>query len=257
MKKRILIIEDELPSARKLSTFIQQLEPDFEVVDILQSVRDSVQFFKSGSVDLIFLDIHLADGNSFNIFKEVQVDTPIIFTTAFDQYAIDAFDQNSIGYLLKPLSKEALQLSIQKFKNMATSQSTKSDIIDYKLIGELITQQKSTEYQERFIVYYKDKIKTVMVEEVAYFYADSKAVYMTLHDGKSYYLNFSLEQLEDKLNPKYFFRANRKFIVHIQSVKEASVYSKGKLKLHLEPSSEIELIVSSEKSGKFKNWLNQ
>lgn len=257
MKTQVLIIEDELPSARKLSNFIQQLEPDFEVVDILQSVHDSVQFFKSKSVDLIFLDIHLADGNSFNIFKEVQVDTPIIFTTAFDQYAIEAFKQNSIGYLLKPLSKEALKLAIQKFKNIAVSQSATSNVIDYKLLGELISQQKSTEYQERFMVYYKDIIKTVMVEEVAYFYADSKAVFMTLRDGKSYDLNFSLEQLERKLNPKYFFRANRKFIVHIQSVKEASVYSKSKLKLNLQPPSEIVLIVSSEKATRFKQWLNQ
>jgi DNA-binding LytR/AlgR family response regulator len=257
MKTRVLIIEDELPTARKLSAFIQQLEPDFVVVDSLQSVRESVQFFKRESVDLIFLDIHLADGNSFNIFKEVQVNTPIIFTTAFDQYAIEAFKQNSIGYLLKPLSKDALKLSIQKFKNMASLQSVSSNGIDYKMLGDLIAQQKSTEYQERFMVYYKDIIKTVLVEEVAYFYADSKAVFMTLHDRKSYDLNFSLEQLEEKLDPKYFFRANRQFIVHILSVKEASVYSKSKLKLKLAPPTEMEVIVSSQKSTKFKQWLNQ
>lgn len=110
---------------------------------------------------------------------------------------------------------------------------------------------------ERFMVYYKDKIKTVSINEVAYFYADSKAVFMTLYDGKSYDINFSLDQLEEKLNPKYFFRANRKFIVHINSIKEASVFSKSKLKLYLAPHSEIELIVSSEKASKFKHWLNQ
>ncbi|MFA9390953.1 MAG: LytR/AlgR family response regulator transcription factor [Prolixibacteraceae bacterium] len=254
---RILIIEDELPSARKLSNFVQQLEPDFIVVDILQSVSDSVQFFKSNSVDLIFLDIHLADGNSFNIFKEVQVDTPIIFTTAFDQYAIEAFNQNSIGYLLKPLSKDALKLSIQKYKTLSNSQTNTAPAIDYKLLGDMIAKQKSAVYQERFMVYYKDKIKTVLVDEVAYFYADSKAVFMTLHDGKSYDLNFSLDQLEEKLNPNYFFRANRQFIVHIQSVEEASIYSKSKLKLHLAPNTPIEVIVSSQKASRFKQWLNQ
>lgn len=257
MKTRVLIIEDEMPSARKLSTFIQQLEPDFVVVDTIQSVRDSVQFLKSESVDLIFLDIHLADGNSFTIFQEVKVDTPIIFTTAFDQYAIEAFKQNSIGYLLKPLSKEALKQAILKFKNMAISHSAASTTIDYKLLGDLISQQKSDNYQERFMVYYKDIIKPVMVEEISYFYAENRAVFMTLRNGKSYDLNFSLEQLEEKLNPKLFFRANRKFIISIQSVKEATVYSKSKLKVHLDPPAEKELIVSSEKASKFKMWLNQ
>lgn len=254
MKTSVLIIEDELPSARKLSSFIKLLEPDFEVVDILQSVSDSVQFFKTETVDLIFLDIHLADGNSFDIFKEVQVDTPIIFTTAFDQYAIEAFTQNSIGYLLKPLSKDALEQAIQKFKNL---RNTSTPVIDYKLLGDIISHQNANDYQERFMVYYKDKIKTVMVDEIAYFYADSKAVFMTLSNGKTYDLNFTLEQLEEKLDPKNFFRANRKFLIHIQSVKEATIYSKSKLMLYLIPNSPTEVIVSSDKATRFKQWLNQ
>ena len=254
---QVLIIEDELPSARKLSAFINHLEPDYEIVDTIQSVRDSIDFFKDNSVDLIFLDIHLADGNSFNIFEEVEVKTPIIFTTAFDQYAIDAFSQNSIGYLLKPLSKDALRLAIDKFKTFSTSQEKLSTAIDYKQLGDFITNQKRTSYQERFMVYAKDRIKTVSIKEIAYFYADSKAVFMTLHNGKSYDLNFSLEQLEEKLNPKYFFRANRKYIVHIASVQEASIYAKSKLKLHLIPASINEVIVSAQKTGRFKQWLSQ
>ena len=253
---RVLIIEDELPSARKLKAFINLLEPDYEVVDILQSVHDSVHFFKNNSVDLVFLDIHLADGNSFNIFEEVDVETPIIFTTAFDQYAIEAFKQNSIGYLLKPLSKDALRLAIDKFKILSAAKVSDSPTFDYNLIGDIIAQQKSTSYQERFMVAYKDKIKTVLVKEIAYFYADTKAVFMTLHDGKTYDLNFSLELLEEKLNPKYFFRANRKYIVQIQAVKEASIYSKSKLKLHLSPTPTDEVIVSSQKASKFKQWLS-
>ncbi len=253
---KVLIIEDELPSGRKLNAFINMLEPDYEVVDILQSVADSINFFKNNSVDLIFLDIHLADGNSFNIFEEVDVKTPIIFTTAFDQYAIKAFKQNSIGYLLKPLSKDSLRSAIDKFKELSSVPPT-TPTIDYKLLGDIISLQKETIYQERFMVYYKDKIKTVAVREIAYFYADSKAVFMTLLDGKTYDLNFSLDQLEEKINPKYFFRANRQFIVHIQSVKEASVYSKSKLKLHLEPMPEDEVIISSQKTSKFKLWLSQ
>lgn len=257
MKTKVLIVEDEMPSARKLKAFISQLEPEFEVVTILESVAETVEFLSKNSVDLIFLDIHLADGNSFSIFDQVDVNTPIIFTTAFDQYAIDAFSQNSIGYLLKPLSKEKLALAIAKFKQMHQQPSQPESFIDYQKLGLLIAQQQVHDYQERFMVYYKDKIKTIPVEDIAYFYADGKAVFMRLHSNKTYDVNFTLEQLENKLNPRHFFRANRKYIVHIKAVKEAMVYSKSKLKLHLSPDAPTDVIVSSLKASTFKQWLGR
>ena len=257
MKTNVLIVEDEMPSARKLKAFLSQIEPDFEVVDILESVSQTVEFLSENTVDLIFLDIHLSDGNSFGIFDEVEVNTPIIFTTAFDQYAIEAFSQNSIGYLLKPLSKEKLEASIAKFKQMQQPQVKQEPTIDYQVLGKIIAQQQTSEYQERFMVYYKDKIKTVPVDEVAYFYADGKAVFMCLHSNQTFDLNFTLEQLEAKLNPRYFFRANRKYIVNIKAVKEAMVYSKSKLKLHLTPDAPTDVIVSSLKASAFKHWLSQ
>ncbi|TAJ12320.1 DNA-binding response regulator [Marinilabiliaceae bacterium JC017] len=257
MKTKVLIVEDEMPSARKLKTFLSQLEPDFEVVDILESVAQTVAFLETQSVDLIFLDIHLSDGNSFGIFDQIEVTTPIIFTTAFDQYAIDAFTQNSIGYLLKPLSKEMLEAVIKKYKQIHQMVALSDTSIDYQLLGKMMAQQQIPEYQERFMVYYKDKIKTVPVEEVAYFYADGKAVFMCLYNHQTFDVNFTLEQLEAKLDPKYFFRANRKYLVHIKSVDEAVVFSKSKLKLHLSPKAPSDVIVSVQKASKFKQWLSR
>jgi len=257
MKTKVLIVEDEMPSARKLRAFLEKIEPDFDVVAILESVQQTVEFLSENTVELIFLDIHLADGNSFAIFDQMEVHTPIIFTTAYDQYAIEAFTQNSIGYLLKPLSKEKLEMVIAKFKQMQPSPQKSEPAIDYQQLGKIIAQQQKPDYQERFMVYYKDKIKTIPVEEIAYFYADGKAVFMSLHNHKTFDLNFTLEQLEAKLNPRYFFRANRKYIVNIKAVKEAMVYSKSKLKLHLSPDAPTDVIVSSLKASAFKQWLSQ
>jgi DNA-binding LytR/AlgR family response regulator len=256
MKTRVLIVEDEMPTARKLMALLGELEPDFEVADILESVSQTVEFLSRQTVDLIFMDIHLSDGNSFNVFDRIEVTTPIIFTTAFDQYAIEAFNQNSIGYLLKPLSKDALRGAIKKFKAFSQPKVQADPSIDYRLLGQMIAQQKPRDYQERFMVYYKDKIKTIPVEKIAYFYAEEKSVFIRLQNNKTYDINITLEQLEAKLDPKYFFRANRKYIVHIQSVKEAAVYSRSKLKLHLSPDPDTEVIVSALKAAKFKQWLS-
>ncbi len=255
MRTKVLIVEDEMPSARKLMAFINDLEPEFEIVDTLDSVSQTIEFLKSNKVDLIFLDIHLADGNSFSIFKAIEVETPIIFTTAYDQYAIEAFKQNSIGYLLKPLSKEDLKVSIEKFKK---GRQESSSGIDYKLLGQLIQKSHSKDdYQERFMVHYKDKIKSITIDEIAYFHAEGKYVFLTLHSGQSYDVNLTIEQLESKVNPGIFFRINRAYIVNIKAIKEASVYSKSKLKLTLIPEANEDVIISSSKTTKFKQWLNQ
>lgn len=256
MKTKVLIVEDEMPSARKLKAFIEDVEPDFEIVEILDSIAQTVLFLSSNSVDLIFLDIHLADGNSFNIFNQIEVNTPIIFTTAFDQYAIEAFKQNSIGYLLKPLSKGDLKASINKYKKNHSNSAPSN--FNYQVLEQLIKKESNQEdYQERFLIHYKDVIKSIMVDEIAYFHADGKNVFISTHSGSTYDINFTLEQLEHKLNPKNFFRINRGYIVNIKAIKEAIVYSKNKLKLNLIIGSPDDaLIVSSLKTTKFKNWLN-
>jgi len=250
----VLIVEDEMPSARKLKAMLEIVAPDFNVISILDSVAETVDFLSENEVQLIFLDIHLADGNSFEIFKKTAVKTPIIFTTAFDQYAIQAFDQNSIGYLLKPFGIEKLKVAIKKFREQSNQPDTAP--IDYQLLGKMIAQQQNTpEYRERFLIHYRDKIKTVAVDDVAYCFAENRGVFICLHEGRIYDINLTLEQLSEELNPRHFFRANRKFLVSIKAIKEAHLYSKSKLKLELIPPTESEVIISSEKAAKFKKWL--
>ncbi|MCU4174791.1 LytR/AlgR family response regulator transcription factor [Carboxylicivirga sp. N1Y90] len=255
---KVLIVEDEMPSARKLKAFLAQIAPDFEVVDILDSVEQTVLYLNSNKVELIFLDIHLADGNSFSIFESTQVNTPIIFTTAFDQYAIQAFDQNSIGYLLKPIGIEKLAAAIEKFRSTLEQKAETNQTIDYNKLGQLLAQQKAPQHRERFMVHYRGKIKTVDISEVAYFYAENRAVFMVLNSGKTYDLSMTLEQLELELDPNIYYRANRKFIVSIKAIKEAVVYSKSKLKLVLSPESPSDVIISAEKHRNLKNgWLDK
>jgi DNA-binding LytR/AlgR family response regulator len=256
---KVLIVEDEMPSARKLKTFIKQVAPDFEVVDILDSVGQTIEFLKGEKVDLIFLDIHLSDGNSFSIFEQIKVEIPIIFTTAFDQYAIEAFQQVSVDYLLKPLVKERLEQAIEKFRKFHQSGYKQNEQqFDYQALNKLIENNfRQTEYQERFMVHFRDKIKTIHVAEIASFYADSRSVFILTYEGHIFDVAFTLEQLEAKLNPKFFFRANRKCLVHIKAVKDAVIYSKSKLKLNVQPELPFEVIVSSEKTPKFKQWLSQ
>ena len=246
-----------MPSARKLNALVNHIEPDFEVVEILESIQQTIVFLKSNKVDLIFLDIHLADGNSFSIFDQLTVETPIIFTTAFNQYAIEAFQQISVDYLLKPIEKERLEQAIEKFKKIHLIEKA-APAVDYQEINKIIAASISKkEYRERFMVHYRDKIKTIPVDDIATFYAENKSVFITTFDGHSYDLPNTLEQLEEKLDPKVFFRANRKCIVHIKAVKDAVVYSKSKLKLNLEPALPFDVIVSTEKSPKFKQWLSK
>ncbi|MCW3805435.1 LytR/AlgR family response regulator transcription factor [Plebeiibacterium marinum] len=255
---KVLIVEDEMPSARKLKAFIEQIAPDFEILDILDSVEQTVQFLSDYTVDLIFLDIQLSDGISFSIFDKIKVETPIIFTTAFNQYAIEAFEQVSVDYLLKPLVKDRLIQAIEKFRKIYLPQEPDTQAINYQLLNTLLAEAKQNrDYQERFMVHFRDKIKTILVGEIAAFYAENRSVFILTYDGHYYDISYTLEQLEERINPRIFFRANRKCIVHINAVKEAIVYSKSKLKLHLQPGLPFDVIISSEKTPKFKKWLSQ
>jgi DNA-binding LytR/AlgR family response regulator len=255
---KVLIVEDEMPSARKLQAFINQITDDFEVLDIVDSVEDTVSFLKENEVDLIFMDIHLSDGNSFEIFDHIIVDSPIIFITAFNEYAIKAFQQMSVDYLMKPLDKDRLHQAIEKYRKVYQKQITQAASVNYlQFSGEIAKIMQGAEYQNRFLVHYRDKIKPIDVNLIASFYAESKSVFLVATDGHVYDISYTLEQLESKLNPKYFYRVNRKCIVHIQSIKDAVVYSKSKLKLNLTPELPFDVIISSEKTPRFKQWISQ
>ena len=219
----------------------------------LASVEQSIKWLKNNKADLIFLDIQLEDGLSFSIFDKIKIDTPIIFTTAYDQYAIRAFKLNSIDYLLKPIKKTELTESLQKFNNVKTPY-----LMDYKEIFESILK-KEISYKKRFLIQYGQKIKKVDTDEIAYFYAMEKNVFLTTFQKSSYPIDYTLDKLMEIIDPEKYFRINRKLIVNVKSIKNMIPYSRSRIKLVLEPAEakEIEALVSVERSSDFKKWMDK
>ena len=249
---KTLIVEDEKHARENLERLLKELEPTIEIQAKLDSVKKSVAWLKENQPDLIFLDIHLADDLSFRIFEQVQVDTPIIFTTAYDQYAIQAFKVNSIDYLLKPIEKEDLAQSLEKYKSNLLRQVG----ID---ITQLISayQQPPKEYQTRFMVTRGEKIQSVTTDEVAYFEGEDRYVYLVKKDGRKFIIDYKLSDLEELLQPRDFFRLNRSFITRFDSITDMFSYSKSRVKVQLSPTPNRDVVVSSEKSRSFKEWLNR
>ena len=247
----ILIIEDEEPAANRLKKMVKELEPDANVLDNIISVNSAIAWFKQNpSPDLIFSDIQLSDGLSFDIFKNVEVQCPVIFITAYDQYAIDAFKVNSIDYLLKPIKKNDLQAAINKFKKLKRGEA----ILDINKVLEVFNQPKAG-YKTRFIVRYGEHIKTIKIEDAAYFYTEDKINFIITNEGRRYTIDYNLDALESTLDPKTFFRINRQFIISINAISEMFSYSKSRVLVKLNPPSKHETIVSTERSGDFKLWL--
>lgn len=250
---RVLIVEDEIAAARRLSKMLLEIEPSAQILGITDSISSTVEWIKSNpEPDLILLDIHLADGVSFKIFNQVKVKCPIIFTTAFDQYAIQAFKLNSIDYLLKPINPEDLRFSLNKFKE---KQSPSNNFDFEKILAEI--RKPQLDYQQRFVVQFADKLKAIEIDSVAYFIAMEKSVFLVSTDNHRYAVDYTMEKLETVLNPKSFFRVNRKFIVSFKAIKNMYFYSKSRVKLELNPPVDSEVIVSTERSSDFKEWLNQ
>ncbi|MBK6640412.1 MAG: response regulator transcription factor [Bacteroidia bacterium] len=248
---KYLIIEDEDPAATRLEKLIAAAAPDFILQNHIVSIRTAVKWLQENEhPDLIFMDIQLADGISFEIFNQIPVKCPVIFTTAFDQYAIQAFKVNSIDYLLKPVKNDELEAAIAKFRKSKTS--TDSPIPYEKLLGLL---KGKPELHKRLLIRFGETIKAVEVSDVAYFYTENKINYLCTFDKKTYPLDFNLDQLESMIDPEHFFRINRQFIVHIKAINKMVSYSKSRVKLELVPPTEIETIVSTERSPNFKNWL--
>jgi two-component system, LytTR family, response regulator LytT len=250
---RILIIEDEEPAAKRLLKMIREIEPAVEITGSIASVSAALEWFgKNPAPDLIISDIQLADGTSFDIFKQVNVLCPVIFVTAYDQFAIDAFKLNSVDYLLKPLKKDELLAAISKFKKTRASATPALDI--NKLLQAYTPQLQN--YKSRFIVRYGEHIKTIHTDEIAYFYTEDKINFLTTHEGRRFSIDFNLDNLETLLDPKTFFRINRQFIVSISSIAEMFAYTKGRVLIKLKPAAKQETIVSTERSAEFKDWLD-
>lgn len=248
----MIIIEDEIHAAEKLQRQLEGLDNDIQILAKIESVRSAISWLNEHKADLIFLDIHLGDSTSFKIFEEVEIKTPIIFTTAYDQYAIDAFKLNSIDYLLKPVDQKELGKAIEKFENIYLPNAG----IDYSRIAELL-QNKSPKYQKRFMVYSGDKIKTIEKDEVAYFLAEGKYCYLHSFGNQQYLIDFTLDKLDKVLNPDEFFRINRQFLINIKSISQMHSYPKGRVKIDLNPSNKKDAIVSIERASQFKKWLNK
>lgn len=249
----ILIIEDEEPAYKRLQKMLKELEPDHTLLDQIVSVSSAIKWFKANEApDLIISDIQLSDGISFEIFKQVDIKCPVIFTTAYDQYAIEAFKVNSIDYLLKPVKKEELAKAVTKFKGLTPAVSAPALDIN-KLLQSL--QPAGTDYKKRFVVRYGEHIKTIDIEDVVYFYTEDKATFLCTKDARRFVVDFNLDTLDSILDPKIFFRINRQYIISIHSIAEMFAYSKSRVLIKLNPPSKHETIVSTERSADFKHWL--
>jgi len=248
---QVIIFEDEKLASARLIQVLKEIRPDVEVSMTMKSVEAAVLWLQNNDQpDLIISDIQLLDGESFEIFTQVKVDCPVIFTTAYDEYAIKAFEVNSIDYLLKPIQKEKLSQALTKYDTRKPSTG-----IDLKEIQSLIKGELT--YKSRFLVKLGQRIKAVPVEKIAYFFSKDKLSYLVTFEGQKLPVDQPLEELDGLLNPKHFFRVNRQFLVHFDGVADIHPYFKGRVKLILDPPSELDIVVSSEKTPVFKKWLDQ
>ncbi|WP_425237057.1 LytR/AlgR family response regulator transcription factor [Ulvibacterium sp.] len=248
---KVVIIEDEYLAAEKLERYLLKYNRDIEVLIKLSSLETAIPWIgeHQETVDLFFMDVQLTDGLSFEIFSTISVEKPVIFTTAFDEFAIDAFKVNSIDYLLKPITFTDLSKALNKLKSL------KEQFSRHPEISPLVQQLGKKSYKDRFLVRMGNHIHSIPTESIGYFYAEGRDVYLKRTNGKKYLIEYTLESLEELLDPKKFLRTNRSFVVHINAIEDVVVYANRRLKLTLNPKTENELIVSREKVAKFKLWF--
>lgn len=253
---KILLIEDETLAADRLKNMLQEVDPGIELLGQLKSVEASVQWLQNNPhPDLIFSDIRLLDGLCFEIFESVRVEVPVIFTTAYDQYAMKAFEVNSIDYLLKPVEPEKLKAAVEKANKRIVRNETQP-VVTYTELLKLL-QNPQQQYKSRFMVRLGQKIVAIPVEKIAYFFSESKLTYLVTNDQKKYPIDQTLDELTSLLDPHIFFRINRQFIITFQSIAEIHPYFKGRMKLNLSPAATEEVIISSERTPEFKKWIDQ
>lgn len=249
---KVLILEDEDAAANRLQKLVAEILPGAEFAAIITSVKQGVEWFNAHDLpDLIFADIQLSDGTSFDIFKQVDVKSPVIFTTAYDAHALNAFKLNSVDYLLKPVKKTELITAIEKFKHIYLNNKNEENNLQ-QLLQAL---QKTQQYKQRFVLRIGEQMKIIEVPDIAYFYTENKANFIVIKEGRRYLADNTLDQLESLLDPKIFFRINRQFIVSYPSIAEMFAYSKSRVLLKLSPPSKLDTIVSTERSAAFKAWL--
>ena len=247
---KALIIEDELMAAKTLKKLLGEVSPDTEIVGVLESIEDSVDWISQHPMpDLIFMDIHLADGSSFTIFDRVTVTCPVIFTTAYDEYALKAFEVNSIDYLLKPISKEALERAVAKYHNLGRGLEQQQLEALLKHLGA------KPKFKSCFLLPERDKLVPLPTSDIAYAYLDTKTVKLVTFDDKTFYMNQTLDDILAQLDPQMFFRANRQFLISRNAVKDVSVWFGNKLAINLTVETPEKVIVSKARVAEFKAWF--
>ncbi|OYU95402.1 MAG: DNA-binding response regulator [Bacteroidetes bacterium B1(2017)] len=250
---RIIIVEDELPAFNRIKKLILEIHPDTEILGHADSITSAVSLFNTyPDVELALLDIELADGQSFEIFNQVKVTCPIIFTTAYDEFALKAFKVNSIDYLLKPIDPNELKQALDKFKQL---QNKKADI-DLNQLLRAFQPAATSAYKQRFLVKLGQKLISIAAQDIAYFMAADKVVYLVAKDQRKFIVDHSIEELANLMNPTSFYHLNRQFLANLDSIESVSSYFNGKLKISLRPSVAEEVLVSREKASDFKLWLN-
>ena len=248
----VIIVEDEKYARENLIKQLTDIDPSINVLDEFDTVEDTVEYLLDNRPDLIFLDIHLADDLSFKIFENVEVKSPIIFTTAYDQYALKAFKVHSIDYLLKPIDKQELRVALQKFNRLTTPKSNELE----ELKKALLAPDKK-EFKKRFMVKKGERLLSIKIEDVAYFEGEDRYTYLITKDNQRFFVDYKLGELEDELDPNAFFRLNRSFIACFDQIRDVIVMSKSRVKVNLEPEAKRDIVVSTENTRVFKEWLNR
>ena len=254
-KQHVVIIEDEVPAARLLHSMVVRLRPEWDITVLPGSVEEAIDWFASHPhPDLIFLDIQLADGNSFDFLSAARPMSAIIFTTAYDQYAVRAFTVNSIDYILKPVDEQRLLDAITKYEHLNNNGSTRPDDYLSTLLDAL--QPKEKQYRTRFLIYGVDRFWSLQVSDIAYFYSENKITFAVTRSNQEHIIDLSLNKLMEQLDPDHFFRANRQIILCIDAIEHAEPYFNGKLSVTVRPPFKGKITISEEKLSAFKRWLN-
>ena len=244
-----LIVEDEVLAAMALKKLLGEISPETQVQAVLESIEETLEWFDDNEMpDLLFMDIHLADGSAFSVFEKVEITCPVIFTTAYDEYALKAFEVNSIDYLLKPINKKDLKRAMGKFKTLVSSRNH---------LQRFLTQMDSERrrYKKCFLMPERDRLVPLPVKNIAYVYIDTKTVRIVTFEHKNYYVNMTLDDLMEQLDPEHFFRANRQFIISRDAIKDISIWFGNKLSINLSVDVPEKIIVSKAKVSEFKTWF--
>ncbi|UII30269.1 LytTR family DNA-binding domain-containing protein [Fulvivirga ulvae] len=250
----ILIIEDEKPAATRLERLLKSYNDQINVLDKIDSVKKAIKWLQSNQPQLIFMDIQLADGLSFEIFEHVDIQAPVIFTTAFDEYALKAFKVNSIDYLLKPIDEDELDAAFKKLDRLAGNHQPKSNTLDQ--INQAMAML-TNKYKSRFVIKVGEHIKSIAVNDIQYFFSRDKASFCCADEGKNYLLDYSIEQIEGMLDPEKFYRINRKYLVSLKAIEDIISYSNSRLRIVLKHCSDKDVVVSRERVNDFKGWLDR